>query len=464
MAVITALLTPALLGSFGVGIETAHWYQVQKSLQNAADSAALAAATNASSSYSTEAQATTAQYGFNNGSNNVTVSASNTAACPAGGSTCYSVTITEKVPLYLTQMLGFHGNTTISSAYAQSLSATAVAAPGTSPRTYCLLALASSGATGILSNGAPFANLDGCDVMSNTNATCNGHNLDAQYGDAHDTSTGCGVIQDSNVPAVSDPYAALASNIPANPCGTTPNGVSSSYPQEPAKKKDPALPNVSGSGATSNVTWGATPSGSVTWGAVQYMCGDVQLAGNLNVTTPAGGTVLVVENGQLDVPSGDTIQTQAGSGLTVIFTGTDSSSYTYAPTGGGTLDIAAPTSWHVVRCRALSGPCPQHDWRSPRREHLSRREQPHRGYHGIGLSSPLNRDVQRSGQQVQQRLFLLRHRGRQHHHQRYGQHPRRRPMPAGWVDPTDLQCPEPRNAGVLIDACRRPEPPAIKSG
>jgi hypothetical protein len=53
--------------------------------------------------------------------------------------------------------------------------------------------------------------------------------------------------------------------------------------------------------------------------------------------------VLVIENGQLDT-NGYTLQTLAGSGVTVIFTGSDSSSYTYAPTGGGTLDLAAPTT------------------------------------------------------------------------------------------------------------------------
>ncbi|MGB6177496.1 MAG: hypothetical protein WBF43_14445, partial [Methylocella sp.] len=36
--------------------------------------------------------------------------------------------------------------------------------------------------------------------------------------------------------------------------------------------------------------------------------------------------------------------TTSGSGLTVVFTGTNSSAYNYIPSGGGTLDIAAPAS------------------------------------------------------------------------------------------------------------------------
>jgi hypothetical protein len=158
--------------------------------------------------------------------------------------------------------------------------------------------------------------------MSNTSAVCNGHNLQANIGAAHGQNAGCGVNQFSNVPAVSDPYSYLASNLPANTC--------SSYPQEPAKKKDPALPS-------SNQWSGAQSlSGNV------VVCGDLQLTGNVTVDAPSNA-VLVIENGQLDT-NGYTLTTSSGSGLTVVFSGTNSGSYTHAPTGGGTLDIAAPTT------------------------------------------------------------------------------------------------------------------------
>jgi hypothetical protein len=67
-----------------------------------------------------------------------------------------------------------------------------------------------------------------------------------------------------------------------------------------------------------------------------------QLTGNVTINTTGSGAVLVIENGQLD-SNGYTIQTSAGSGLTVVFSGT-AGSYTHAPTGGGTFDITAPTS------------------------------------------------------------------------------------------------------------------------
>jgi hypothetical protein len=64
--------------------------------------------------------------------------------------------------------------------------------------------------------------------------------------------------------------------------------------------------------------------------------------GTISLTTASPGSVLVIVNGQLDTGSA-TLQTAAGSALTIIFTGT-SGSYTHAPTNGGTLDIQAPTT------------------------------------------------------------------------------------------------------------------------
>lgn len=154
--------------------------------------------------------------------------------------------------------------------------------------------------------------------MSDTTATCNGHNLDADFGEAHGANNGCGNTQLSNVPIVPDPYSGLASNIPSDPCG-------GSYPQEPAKKKDPALPAAN--------QW----SGAYSLGAVKVVCGDQQLTGDATITS---NTVLVIENGQLDT-NGHTL---SGSRLTIVFSGSNNASYMHIPTGGGTLDIAAPTS------------------------------------------------------------------------------------------------------------------------
>ncbi len=317
ISVITAITMPVLVGMMGLGAEVTYWYLHQRSMQNAADAAVMAAASNAgTTAYIVEAKAVAGQYGYQDGTGNVTVTATNPASAPGCASNCYSVTVADKVPLFLSQVVGYSGNTAVNGQRGVQLVATAVAT-GSISRQYCLLALASSGAEGIHTNGAPKANLTGCNIMSNTSATCNGHSLNADVGDAVGTNNGCGVVQNSGVPKVADPYSGLASNIPADTCN-------SSYPQEPS------LP------ATNKWSGTKSLSGNVT------VCGDLQLTGNTTINAPAGA-VLVIQNGQLDTGK-YSLTTSSGSALTVVFSGTNGGSYQHAPTGGGTLDIAAPTS------------------------------------------------------------------------------------------------------------------------
>lgn len=321
VAITFALMMPLFVGGLGVGAETGLWYVNQRHMQNASDAAALAAATDASSNYANVADAVAAQYGYQDGVNGVSVTTSNTATCPSGGNSCYSVQISMKQALYLLPAAGFQGNATLDGKPAEALQAAASAKAGTITRDYCVVTLSTNGTT-LTTNGAPKANLAGCNLMSNGGATCHGHDLGADYGDAAGSNNGCGVAEDSNVPVMSDPYSHLASNIPVNPC--------SSYPQEPTGKKDADLP--------SSNRW----SGTLNLSGNTVICGDLQLTGNTTIDAP-DGTTIVIENGQLDTGS-YTLQTASGSTATVIFTGTSGSGYTHAPTGGGTLDLQAPTS------------------------------------------------------------------------------------------------------------------------
>lgn len=305
---VIALLMPALIGAMGLAVEVSYWQLHHRAMQNAADAAAIAVATLPASNYANVAIATAAQYNFTSGLGNVVVSTSNPNSAPGCSANCYVVTITDEVPLFLSQVVGYAGSV-VNGQHVTSLTATAVATTkGSDP--LCLLALGSSGAEGITSNGAPKANLNGCNIMSDTSATCHGHNLGADIGYAHSTNSGCGVTQDSNMPTVADPYSGLASNIPADTCA-------GSYPQEPS------LPPIN--------EW----SGNYSSG-VHVVCGALQLTGN----TTINNAVLVIENGQLDT-NGYTLK---GSGLTIILTGSNNASYQHIPTGGGTLDVAAPTS------------------------------------------------------------------------------------------------------------------------
>ena len=303
-----ALTAAGVIATIGLGIDVIGWYRTNRTLQNAADAAAVAAARNGTSSYQSEALAVATSYGFIDGSNGISVTPLNNQTCPNGQTNCYQVTVAmASAPQFFSQIVGLP---------APAISSAAMAG-GAQTHTYCLMALGSSGTDpAILGNGVPAANLDNCNIMSNTGMTCHGHNTGATNGDAHNTDNGCGITQNSNVPILPDPYKSLASNIPANTCG-------GSYPQK--------------SGGL-QTKW----SGAKTLAATTIVCGDLQLTADTALTTASPGSVLVIENGQLDT-NGSKLATVAGSALTIIFSGT-SGSYTHAPTGGGTLDFNAPTS------------------------------------------------------------------------------------------------------------------------
>src|SRR5256714_6754894 len=150
-----------------------------------------------------------------------------------------------------------------------------------------MLALAGSGAAqGIRTNGAPIANMNGCNVMSNTAAQCNGSDLGAGFGLAHGTSSGCGVTPVSNVPAVADPYISRASNIPPIDPSKCPAGTSS-YPQE------------SKHGNSYSVAATNQLSGSLSLSAGKnFKCGDHMLTAAQLITTPLSNpAVLILQNG-----------------------------------------------------------------------------------------------------------------------------------------------------------------------
>jgi Flp pilus assembly protein TadG len=104
-----AFSLPVLAGMMGLAGETTYWYLHQRAMQNAADAAAIAAATNGGPSYAAAANAVAAQYGFTGGNVRVTATNPPTAANCTGQ--CYSVTISDAVPLYFSEVLGYKGTT-----------------------------------------------------------------------------------------------------------------------------------------------------------------------------------------------------------------------------------------------------------------------------------------------------------------------------------------------------------------
>ena len=76
VAIIMGVLIIPLVGALGIGFEVSNWYMITRGMQNAADAAAIAAATNGGSNYRVEANAVAAQYGFVDGTNNISIAVS----------------------------------------------------------------------------------------------------------------------------------------------------------------------------------------------------------------------------------------------------------------------------------------------------------------------------------------------------------------------------------------------------
>jgi Flp pilus assembly protein TadG len=328
IAVMMGLLLPILVGALGLGFEVTDWYMQTRKMQNAADSAALAAADNNSPSYAVEAAAVAAQYGFVSGANNVTVTATNTAPCPSGGSDCYKVTITSKLPLYLSQVVGYAGDGNRQ----KNLASAAVAKHMLKQQPICLLAL-NTFAQALTGNGSPNTNFQGCTVMSNADTVCNGSNLYADFGLAAHNSVGCGAIQFSDVPPVSDPYSVLAANLPPK-INCPPSG----FPTTTWSTSGPPAGTQSSSGGVNYV----------------QVCGNLQLGANIGTSStpwnPSTPTVLVIENGNLNL---DNLALHSKN-VTVVFSAgtngksgipTDANNHTQ-----GLLDVQAPVSgpWSAV--------------------------------------------------------------------------------------------------------------------
>ena len=129
LVLLVALAMPVLAGTMCIAAEASYWYQHKRAMQNAADAAVITAATNASSNYASEATAVAAQYFPRGFPPNMTVTpaqTNNATGCPANQN-CYTVTVSDKVPLFLSQVIGYLGTTTVNNQRMTALSAAAVA-------------------------------------------------------------------------------------------------------------------------------------------------------------------------------------------------------------------------------------------------------------------------------------------------------------------------------------------------
>jgi len=313
---LTIMLVP-MIAAMGMATESSSWFFVQRAAQNAADAAVLAAASNDNAAtnptYIQEAQGVATQYGFTDSAANATVTAVNNATCPApsAATNCYKVTVTKKVPIALTTLVGYNGNTDISGQPAVLVTASAMASRIV-PASDCIRTKVS-----FRTNGTPNFNAGGCTLFSDGSTTCNGNDLTGlgfNAGFAIGTDKKCGVTSVASGPP--DPFASTLANNPPSGCkdyGTTP---------------------PTGGGT---LDWSAYPC--VTIGA-SWNAGTTKI---LTDTSSANkGTVLYMQNGANIALTGK-LQADFGQGLTIVFTNASGATPGFL-TGNGTIDYGAPTS------------------------------------------------------------------------------------------------------------------------
>ncbi|HEY1560727.1 MAG TPA: pilus assembly protein TadG-related protein [Caulobacteraceae bacterium] len=379
VAAIVALAMVPLCGVMGMAAEGSNWFLNNRAQQNAADAAVVAAANaglqdyyaNCASScswgsnYEIEGKAVANKFGYLNGTGNVTVTVAGPdtpVPCPvnvtikiASAASCFQVTISKPVPLYMTHLLGFNGN---KGTGVEWISATAYAAPVSEPADICLLTLG----WGSYDHGQQYAmqfhgsssiNLEGCPVGTNGGMDCTGHStLNAPYGVDGNSGTdkkSCGDFEYGTTSPIADPYASLDSSIPTHSC--------SGY-----------------TGATSV----PLADGSPTAPQYEYVCGNLVLGAATPIT---GNEVIVIENGSLDL-HGQQLTTSGSGGVTIIFTSPPGMSppasvsgggdgYLFDSAGGGGINISSnpagsgtwagvtvyqdPTPWNSCDCNALTG-------------------------------------------------------------------------------------------------------------
>lgn len=308
-AIFSLALIPILLG-VGAAMDFSRANGFRTALQAALDSAILAGAKDGSANWAQVAQRTFSgafqiKYG--------TVSA---PSFQQPSSATYSGSVSATVP-----------TTFMSIVHLTSLSVSvSTAATAAGPDNSCILTLDHGQPTSHVSlalNGAPIVNLSGCSIRSNTSLDCNGHDGNVTgavaAGNVSDCSHPVG-----NASVVPDIYGSLAANITTQ-CSQRPG-----------------------------VTWtvGTIPVGSgvitIDMGSYKeyHICGDLTVSGSgyLTGSSPTSDSVIVIENGSLNVPSNANV---SAARTAIVLTGNNSyASAINFPTGNGqnaTLTLSAPT-------------------------------------------------------------------------------------------------------------------------
>jgi hypothetical protein len=309
--VMAALAMPVLIGAAGLGTEAGYWMHQQQKMQDAADSAAFAAATyfgpNPSGSTSNQASAVAGTYGFvpGFGPTNASIAVSEPPADgpSAGHIGAVEVTIHRSYPRMLSGLFG------------QAPVVIAARAVAKTKGGYgCVLALDPTASASASAQGSVNINLKSCSLYDDSNSA----SAVSGGGAASFTALSIGIV----------------GGISGTSNFTATEGIWTGQPSTPDPYADVNIPSYSGC-TYNNYKPKQNPSMSP-----GVYCGGIDFNGGVTATL-ADGTY-IFDGGTFKVEGGATLQ---GNHVTLIFTSSSGNNYpSVTVNGGSTLNLGPPNS------------------------------------------------------------------------------------------------------------------------
>lgn len=309
-AIIAALVSPVLIGAAGLATEGGLWYNTHQTLQGAADSAALSAATqyglNTTSNLNTQAGGVISTYGYLAGVSGTTIVVNRPAA--SGSYTSNQNSVEVIVTTQQNRLLSsIYNSTTV------AITGRAVALPGNNGNG-CVLSLNAAVSGGVTSKGTSAIALSACSLYDDS---ANASGL---------VNTGSATISAYSVNVVG--------NISGGAGITATNGINTSVSPASDPYANVVLPAFAGCNHNN-----LTVKNTTTLNPGVY-CNGLQLNAGANVTLNPG--TYYIDRGSLQVAGGASI---TGTGVTIIFTSSTNANYASATINGGAMvAITAPTT------------------------------------------------------------------------------------------------------------------------
>ncbi|MGE0181636.1 MAG: pilus assembly protein TadG-related protein [Parvularculaceae bacterium] len=329
-AIIMALMTPIIIGGLAFGAEVGGWEMTKRKLQNAADVAAFAAATQLRSgkdvaTMTAAAKAVAETSGYVGGDPGIAVESPPSTAPlavdgtdPNGKAAYVYVTLTQTDRRVFTRYFA-RGSDTVSFS-------TAAIAHIQNGRPACVLALHPSASGAVSTGGSTNVSLSGCDIAANSisqtaiTSTGNGSSVTA------DCISAVGSISVNSTYNLACPAPISNGPVTADPYANVPSPTSCDY-----------------TGNTNNFTQSGNPSTPAGSGAIRCYSGAANSWNFNRSISLAPNVTYVLENtsanqvASLQLTGGKTI---TGANVTLHFKG----KWNIKLVGNSTIDITAPTS------------------------------------------------------------------------------------------------------------------------